>query len=119
MKKALKELIENAPKKTVGTFDALMIISNGVYDGFYGKNGYNNILILGRVRVNEESTWYKVSEYGDKLDILSREITHCPFNLDIPTKYGVPVIWFDYPIYIDNSLEISSVLGEIRKKENK
>ena len=36
------------------------------------------------------------------------------FNLDIPTEYGVPCIWFDKPIYIDNSLGTSNVFGEFK-----
>lgn len=106
MKKALKELIENAPKKTKGAFKFFLFISNGVYDGFWGKNGYNNILILGRSV--DDNKWYRISEFGDKFDIYRTKLS---FNLDIPKDLGVPRIWFSEPIYIDNEPEMSSVVG--------
>ena len=108
MTDALKELRENAPKRRTGTYDKLMFVSNGIYDGFWGVNGYDNILILGWVR--ETNEWYKVSEYGDKFDIMRIESW---FNLDIPSEYGVPCIWFDKPIYINNELGVSNVMGEL------
>ena len=104
----LKELIDNAPFRPVGTFDKLMFVSTGIYDGFWGVNGYDNILILGWER--ETGQWYKVSDYGDKFDIFK---TGEGFNLDIPTDYGVPCIWFNKPIFIDNTLGVSNVVGEL------
>ena len=102
----LRKLIDNATFRPVGTFDKLMFVSTGKYDGFWGINGYDNILILGRIG----NTWYKVSDYGDKFDIYK---TGAGFNLDIPTEYGVPCIWFNRPIHIDNTLGVSSVVGEL------
>ena len=102
----LRKLIDNATFRPVGTFDKLMFVSTGKYDGFYGINGYDNILILGGIG----NTWYKVSDYGDKFDIYK---TGAGFNLDIPTEYGVPCIWFNRPIHIDNTLSVSSVVGEL------
>lgn len=109
----LKNLISNAPKKPVGTFDKLMFVSNGIYDGFWGENGYDHILILGWERATNE--WFKVSEYGDKFDIYE---TGPWFNLDIPTDYGVPVIWFNRPIHINNSLGVSNVVGKLKEGTN-
>ena len=108
----LKELIDNAPFRPVGTFDKLMFVSTGKYDGFWGVNGYDNILILGWKRKTDQ--WYKVSDYGDKFDIYK---TNTEFNLDIPTDYGVPCIWFSRPIFIDNRIGVSSVVGELVNKE--
>lgn len=108
----LRELIDNAPFRPVGTFDKLMFVSTGKYDGFWGVNGYDNILILGWER--ETDQWYKVSDYGDKFDIYK---TNTGFNLDIPTEYGVPCIWFNRPIHIDNTLGVSNVVGELVKEQ--
>lgn len=113
MTEQLKELIENAPLKTVGVYDKLMFVSNGIYDGFWGANGYDHILVLGWER--ETNTWYRISAYGDKFDIYK---TNSAFNLDIPTDYGVPCIWFNKPIYIDNSLGVSNVVGELVERES-
>lgn len=108
----LRKLIDNATFRPVGTFDKLMFVSNGTYDGFWGVNGYDHILVLGWER--KTNTWYRISAYGDKFDIYK---TGAGFNLDIPTEYGVPCIWFNRPIYIDNTLGVSSVVGELVEEQ--
>lgn len=108
MKKALKELIAEAPMKTKGTFSVLMAVPNGIYNGFFGKNGYYNIMLLGLDA--EDKEWYKISDKGD-LFYISR--TMMSFDLDISTTYGVPTISFGKPVYIDNSQELSTITGEI------
>jgi len=109
MKEELKELIENAPKKLVGDFNSLMIVSNGAYDGFWGGNEYDYLLILGTDC--ETDQWCMVSEYGDILNI--ENIGNHMCNIDIPEKYGVPRIFFRTPIHIDNSQELSSIMGKL------
>ena len=114
MKKALKELIENAPVKLKGDFYMFLIVSNGVYDGFWGKNGYNNIIILAKEQNDKTKTWYKLSEYADKFDIFplfESGTTIRSFDLDIPKEYGVPRIWFDKAIRIDYTIQTSDVIG--------
>ena len=110
MRKALKEIIDTAEERLVGDFDYLMIVSNGIYDGFWGKNGYDNILILGYVRA--EQKWFIVSRYGDVFSIYYPIMG--TFTLDINHKYGVPTIGFGKPIHIDNTDQLSSVIGELR-----
>ena len=111
MKKALKELIANAPEKLVGDYRALMFVTNGIYDGFWGKNGYDNILILGQDAADYQ--WYKVSYSGDVFNLSQLKGTLC---LDIPSKFGVPVIWFGKEIHIDNSYRVSTVIGKLTDK---
>lgn len=121
MKKALKELIENAPVKRAGKFTELMFVDNGTYSGFFGNNGYSKMIILGK-NVDAEATWYKiVSEECecDKFDIYSNgKIVRAPgFNLDIPKKYGVPRIWFtNYYFKIDYSFPLSSIVAELEER---
>lgn len=107
MRKKLKELIDTAPIKKVGYFSYLMIVPNGKYNGFWGVNGYQNIMLFGREK--KDGVWYKISEYADKIDIWNLRDEH--FELDIPSDYNVPVIWFRRPIYIDYSLEVSNING--------
>ena len=120
MKKALKELIENASVKKSGEFINLLVVSNGVYDGFWGKNGYCNIMLFGKEEPDGE--WYKISECADKLNIWpnsfdDNSIFQQPFNLDIPAEYGVPRLWFSNPIRIDYD-DISDIVGYYTKKES-
>lgn len=108
----LKNILENAPVKVRGKFRCLFFLSNGEYNGFWGKNGYDNILIFGYD--DEQEEWCKVAAYADKFDIFKIEGT---FNLHIPNDLGIPVIWFDKPVYIDNILMLSNVFGRIGQWE--
>lgn len=112
MKKALKELIENAkPYDRNKYFNRIMFLSDGVYNGFWGKNGYNNILILAQECNSGE--WYKITEDGQSCDVFNIYKCSMSFNLDIPKEYGIPSIWFGNPIRIENSLALSSIKGTI------
>lgn len=108
MTKALKELIKNAPTRVVGNYTKIMFVSNGVYDGFWGKNGYDNMLILGFS--DDDKKWYKISEYGDVFSIYHIKNA---LNVDIDSKYKIPAIWFSGAVHIDNSMSLSSVTGEL------
>lgn len=115
MKKALKELIENAkPYDSNKSFNRIMFLSDGVYKGFWGKNGYNNILILAQELNSGE--WYKITKDGQSCDWFYICSCNMSFNLDIPKEYGIPSIWFDSPIRIDNSLALSSIQGTIKDR---
>lgn len=108
----LKEIIENAPVKKVGRFVALMFIPNGEYNGFWGQNGYDNILLLGQEYHREGGTWYKIATSADVFQMANYESV----SIDIPTELGVPVLFVPEGIEIDNSLELSRVLA-IKKTE--
>lgn len=110
MKKALKELLEKAPVKLVGDFRCFMVIPNGAYNGFWGRNGYDNIILLALS--DDDENWYRISEFADVFFVY--DIRH--FNVDIPNEYGVPRFWFDQPIHIDYSLPTSGVIGKGSKR---
>ena len=109
----LKELIEKAPVKRKGTFKNFMIVSNGAYDGIWGENGFNSIILLG-LDV-ETGEYVKITDYADVFNIYNVGES-VGFNLDVPTEYGVPRIWFGKFITIDNELNISAVNGEVERK---
>ena len=104
----LKELIATAPTIQNGVFQCFLIVSNGVYDGFWGKNGYNNIIILAQRPKSD--FWYKLCEEADKFTIFNITKNET-FNLDIPSNYGVPRIWFHKPIKIDYSVPTADIFG--------
>lgn len=97
MTDAFKELVKNAPVRQKGYFDRFMFASNGIYDGFWGKNGYDNIVVLARA-VDDE-TWYKLSCDVDVFQVF--ELDHGLASVDIPTEYGVPSLFFDKPLRIN------------------
>lgn len=118
MTEELKNLIENAPIKRKGRFENLMIVSNGKYDGFWGENGYNRIILLGHEPMDEQ--WYKITEQADVFHIINcKELGFFSFNMDIPELYEVPRIWFcGYLIEIDNELNIDTIAGNLVPVKN-
>lgn len=111
MKKALKELIENAEVKMVGEFNAFLTIPNGVYDGFYGKNGYDNILLLGQGA--EDGKWYKIADGIDTIHFFYPP----SLNWEINSKYGVPSFWSHIPISIKYNGFTSSLIACERRDD--
>ena len=120
MTEQLKELIENAPIKRSGIFINLLVCSNGKYDGFWGENGYDNIILLGYDL--ETKQYYKITDKADVFNAfqfhdLANQISLGSFNMDIPNEYGVPRIWFSNARFkIDNDLNLSTVSAEFVKK---
>lgn len=111
MKKALKELINNSDLlKGEKSFTRLMFIPNGIYKGFFGKNDYDNIIILGLEYKTDD--WYRITGINQQCDVFCIYKCYMAFNLDIPTEYGIPSIWFDEPIKIKNDLQLSTIVGE-------
>ena len=111
MKKALKELIENAEVKRVGEFYAFLTIPNGTHHGFCENNGYDNILLLGQS--TEDRKWYKIA---DKIDAI--HFFYPPsLNWQIDSKYGVPCFWTIVPISINYEGLTSSIIACKRREE--
>lgn len=109
MKKALRELIENAEEKRIGDFYAFLTIPNGIYNGFWGKNGFCNILFLGQCI---DGKWYKIA---DKIDAIS--LFYPPgLNWEISKKYGVPSFWAYEPIHIEYEGFTSTVIACERRR---
>lgn len=112
----LTKLIKDAPYIYSGKFSMFMIVpTNEIYDGFWGVNGFDNILILAKPW--KEDKWYKLTTSVDKFTIFDFKNHHATFNLDIPSEYGVPRIWFDTPIEIDYSIPTSDVMGYVKESE--
>ena len=112
MKKALKELIENSEQlKGEKFFNRIMFISNGIYNGFWGKNDYDNLLILAQE--DKTNKWYRITGKNQQIDVFFICKCSMGFNLDIPTKYGIPSIWFNKPVKIQNDFQLSQIIGEI------
>lgn len=111
----LKKLIEDAPFIHSGKFSAFMVVPNGQHDGFWGVNGYDNILILARPW--NEDKWYKLATEADIFNVYDYNRTCVAFNLDIPSEYGVPRIWFDRPIEIYYDIPTSNVIGYAKERE--
>ena len=107
MTDALKELIKTAPIKKSGYFNRFMFVSNGEYDGFWGKNGYDNIIVLGKAADDEK--WYRIACEVDVFNVNFHE-KPVSVSIDIPKEYGIPNLFFHTPIQINYDGFTSSVL---------
>lgn len=100
MTEKLKEIIDNAEHAKEGTFykEFLIIPTGQKYDGFWGVNGYDKMLILAGEL--ETDTWAIVTDYSDAFNIINQGRT---INFDVPSKYDCLRIFFD------ESIELTSV----------
>lgn len=87
MKAKLKELIENALPFQEGEYNEFLIIPSGKeYNGFWCKNGYDNIIVLGKKQF--ETEWVRIDE--GSTDDFSLSFNHYlgGLNFDIPHELG-------------------------------
>ena len=94
MKKALIEILENSEEKRTGLFDAILILSGNKYNGFWGENGYNNLIIIGEIWQNEDSPRYYIIVKNCECDVFQVWESGGYFNMDIPSNLGIPRFWF-------------------------
>lgn len=105
MKEALKKLIEEAPIRRVGAFVNFLIVPTGQkYDGFWGENGYNEIVLLG---LADDGKYYNITDSADS--VMFSKVMHV--NFDIPSEYNCVRFWFDEPIQINNEMNLSTLMG--------
>lgn len=112
MRKILKELIDNAEFCETGIFNEFLIIpTHTKYNGFWGNNGYENMIVLAR---NFDSkTYYRISQKQcDVLNLLY--VNHV--SVDIPDDVGCVRISSVSPIEIQ--FPASAILGYGRRVEN-
>lgn len=115
MTEKLKEIIKNAKHIEEGTFKEFLIIPTGEkYDGFWGENGFDEMIILAGNYNNGE--WYLLTNFSDTFNILPFNPFHRMFgiNFDSPSDYGCLRVFFDNPIEIESVA--SSVIA--RPKED-
>lgn len=112
MNKHLKELIDNSEFCVEGIFNEfLIILTHKKYNGFWGKNGYENMIVLARHF--ESDTWYRISQ--EQCDVFDITGVHS-FGIDIPEKYGCVRISSDEAIEI--SYPASAILGYKKEQSN-
>lgn len=117
MKKALKEIIESSVLYELNTpLDFIYIINtNKLYRGFWGKNGYNNIIFIGYSRKTQQYYHFDFKEE------YQRDVLNClvptKFNIDIPHDLNCIKMFFDEPIAL-STMPLSSFLIDKTIKEN-
>lgn len=90
MTKKQKAFIEKATKeRTHDTYVCLFIADTGKeYGGIWGKNGYNNIVIIGQA---EDGTLELITDWSD----VFRSPQPTDLNIDIQTSNGFVRLWSD------------------------
>lgn len=100
----LKDIIANAEQAHEGFFyrEFLIIPKGTKYDGIWGINGFDEMLILAGEL--ETDKWAIVTDYSDAFNIIN-----CggSINFDVPSKYDCLRIWFDAPI------ELTSITSSV------
>ena len=84
MKKNLLELIEKAQpyEPNVPMHTLYLIDTHKIYNGIWGKNGYNNMLVIGYSTATQK--YYKITDHSDVVYIA--DIRNVDF--DIPSDLG-------------------------------
>lgn len=95
MTEKLKEIIDNAEFKDEGIFNQFLIIPTGKeYDLFWGKNGFEQMLILASDFETEK--WCCLTDYSDVFQLLNIG----DINFDVPHDLGCLRVFSHYPIRI-------------------
>ena len=106
MNKAQKELIEKAIKYNGEPIDSLYIISKDrLYNGFWGKNDYNEIVVIAYSRATDQ--YYKWDLYPRDVINFNKEIQ---FGVDIPNKFNCVRLFFHEPITLQTGQLSSFVI---------
>lgn len=87
----------------------LIIPKEKKYDGFWGENGYNEILILAGSLDKHE--WKIVSSDSDVLNLMNLKNA----NFDVPTDYECLRLFFVHSVEITSTLSACMLCGESEK----
>ena len=107
-----KAIILNEDELYKKKFQVLHIINSGKnYTGFWGKNGYRNIIIIGEDR---EGILYNITHYG-QVDVITFLDEIKNLKMDISSKTDSLRLWnyYEFKIYnYGSSLMFTNVKGE-------
>lgn len=100
MTEKLKRLVATAKRKASGCYSDFLIISMGeAYSGFWGANGFNNMLVLAGNFLEDE--WVILSRMQcDSINILGKSYLSV---VDVPEKYDCIRLHFENPIEVISS----------------
>ena len=101
MTKKQKEFISQAKEYELGKpFIAMNLIPNGIYNGTWGKNGYNKMIII----VEDDSNYYIVNkDYQVDVINLFKACGHV-WGVDVPKETSCVRICFSMQMKIDEVL---------------
>lgn len=87
MKKKVKDFIAQAVPRYHDEFHNLFVIdSERIYDGFFGKNGYNNIILIGKR--NDCEDYELITDWSDAVHVF-----YGGFDMDIHSETGIIHLW--------------------------
>lgn len=102
MTERLKEIIENAVYKDSGIFNEFLIVPTGAkYDGFWGENGFNKMVLLARQR--GEQDFCILTDYSDSFHLIKIHSV----NFDIPSDLNC------VRVFLDESIEFHGVASSV------
>ena len=94
MRKIEKEFVASAKPLKSKVFNELWIINSGrAYNGFFGKNGFNNIIVIGRYLGKGHSLDKElITNHSDSVDFTFPQVS---FHTDIDNATGIVHLWTD------------------------
>lgn len=108
MTEEVKEFIAKAKPRTHKTFFELYVInSEKEYDGFWGMNGHNKIVLIGRSKGCED--YELITDFSDAISILDGSL-----NIDISKENGI-VRMFSHQGFTLFGPAVSTVIFEREK----
>lgn len=117
MTKYLKEIINNSVPYELGKpLHSIYIISTGkLYQGFWGKNGYNGIIIIGSS--GKDNRFYHVNgEY--EVDVIRLGENVEIDGMEIPHNVNCIHIWFKNQVCFTDVLS-TMIVEQYKKQEEK
>lgn len=115
MNKACKEFIEKSKPYNGEKLTSIYIINSGkLYRGFWGKNGYNKIIVIGCRSTEDGKEYYNVSnDYEVDVVRIQELVEHDQCHIDISNKLGCIHIWFNKTMKLN--MLLSDLVMEIVK----
>ena len=108
MTKKEKEMIAKAVPHKSDKFCVFYVINSGKrYDGFWGENGYNNIIVLGE---GEGGELELLTNWSDVIHIFN-----CGVNIDIPNDTGVIRLFTDAMVELPAPVYSALILDAERR----
>ena len=106
MRKKVKEFVAKAVPRIHDEFHNLYVINSGrKYDGFFGKNGYNDIILIGKR--NECEEYELITDWSDAVHVF-----HGGFNMDIASDNGIVHLWTNNSFKIWGNVASSVIFND-------
>lgn len=106
-------ILQASRQRTNELYRHLFIADTGtLYNGFFGKNGYNNMVIIGQT---EDGNLELITDHSDAFDL-----RNCKgVNIDVMKENGFIRLWLDSQLFKVPLMVLSSCIVETAPRGKK